>query len=160
MNLLKWKKRVSYRPECGKKRTEENRKNNKRRRLHKNINSQSNCVTALTNNRPPILSSQDLQARERPRISARYLDPHCQQVVSRQYYVAHREKHVDVLSVPFGSIADVVIVGGRARQRVLELVAAAAVAFRNEGRTRMSSLRGWRKLIEPKYEEDVEHGKG
>ena len=40
MNLLKWKKKESvtssYRSECGK----ENRKNNKRRRLHKNINSQ------------------------------------------------------------------------------------------------------------------------
>ena len=57
--------------------------------------------------------------------------------MSRQYYVAHHEEHVDVLSVPFGSIADVVIVGGRVRQRVLELVAAAAVASRNEGRTRI-----------------------
>jgi len=57
--------------------------------------------------------------------------------VSREYYVAHREKHVDVLSVPFGSMADVVIVGGRVRQRALGLVAAAAVASRNEGRTRI-----------------------
>ena len=163
MNLLKWKKiesvTSSYRSECGKKRTEENRKNNKRRRLHKNINSQKqlrNRINQPSDNRPPILSSQNLQAHERSRIPARFLDPRCQQVVSCQYYVAHREKHVDVLSAPFGSIFDVVNVGGRVRRRVLELVAAAAVASRNEGRTR----RGWRKLIEPQYEEDAEHGKG
>jgi len=69
-------------------------------------------------------------------------------------------KHVGVLGVPFRGVVGVVIVGGGVGRRVLELVAAAAVASRNEGRMRMSSLRGWRKLIEPEYEEDVEHGKG